>query len=548
MGICRYIVTQPRQQRRLGGNRAALFVYAMEGLESMAFVSSAVSLVTYFFGYMNFSITKSATTLTNFLGTAFLLALFGGIINDAYLSRFKSCVLFACMEFLGYGILAVQAWSHQLRPIPCQDRAVAQISECKAATGGQAAMLYSGLYLVALGSGGIKAALPALGADQFDEKDPKEATQLSSFFNWFLFSLTIGSIIGVTFIVWIGANQGWDWSFVVCTIAILFAILFICMGNSLYRHNVPKGSPLLRIIQVFVAAFRNRKLQIPDSNDELHEIHEEQRGDNIEILKRTEQFSNTSGRNKNLNPHATNNTQHHIYEHLFGSTSDFHCTTEHHHERKNRGFKVPGASLPVIPLLFMFVLIPLYDRVFVPVARRITGIPTGIRQLQRIGIGLVLSAASMAVAGFVETRRKSVAIEHNMVDSTEPLPMSVFWLGYQYGIFGAADMFTLIGLLEFFYAESSAGMKSLGTAISWCSVAFGYFTSTLVVEVVNKVSGGWLASNNLNRDKLNYFYWMLSVISVVNFGFYLLCASWYTYKRVEVQQDDSKNNVDITKV
>ena len=155
----------------------------------------------------------------------------------------------------GYGILAVQAWSHQLRPIPCQDRAVAQISECKAATGGQAAMLYSGLYLVALGSGGIKAALPALGADQFDEKDPKEATQLSSFFNWFLFSLTIGSIIGVTFIVWIGANQGWDWSFVVCTIAILFAILFICMGNSLYRHNVPKGSPLLRIIQVLSIPF-----------------------------------------------------------------------------------------------------------------------------------------------------------------------------------------------------------------------------------------------------------------------------------------------------
>jgi len=73
---------------------------AMEGLESMAFVSNAVSLVTYFFGYMNFSITKSATTLTNFLGTAFLLPLFGGIISDTYLSRFKTCVLFACMELL----------------------------------------------------------------------------------------------------------------------------------------------------------------------------------------------------------------------------------------------------------------------------------------------------------------------------------------------------------------------------------------------------------------------------------------------------------------
>lgn len=209
------------------------------------------------------------------------------------------------------------------------------------------------------------------------------------------------------------------------------------------------------------------------------------------------------------------------------------------------GFKVPGPSVPVIPLMFMFVLIPLYDRVFVPLARRITGIPTGIRHLQRIGIGLVLSAVSMAVAGFVETRRKSVAIQHNMVDSTEPLPISVFWLGFQYAIFGAADMFTLIGLLEFFYAESSAGMKSLGTAISWSSVAFGYFTSTVVVEVVNKVSGGWLASNNLNRDNLNYFYWLLSVLSVVNFGFYLVCASWYRYKTVENEQDDSKDNVDM---
>lgn len=215
---------------------------------------------------------------------------------------------------------------------------------------------------------------------------------------------------------------------------------------------------------------------------------------------------------------------------------------------KIKGFKVPGASLPVIPLLFIFILIPLYDRIFVPLARRITGIPTGIRHLQRIGIGLVLSAISMAVAGFVETRRKSIAIQHNMVDSIEPLPMSVFWLGYQYGIFGAADMFTLIGLLEFFYAESSAGMKSLSTAISWCSVAFGYFTSTVVVEVVNKVSGGWLASNNLNRDKLNYFYWLLSVISVVNFVFYLVCSSWYRYKTVEDKQGGTKDNTEMADV
>ncbi|KAK9165286.1 hypothetical protein Scep_000477 [Stephania cephalantha] len=203
-------------------------------------------------------------------------------------------------------------------------------------------------------------------------------------------------------------------------------------------------------------------------------------------------------------------------------------------------FHVPGPSLPVIPLVLMAMLVPIYDRIFVPIARRFTGIPTGIRPLQRVGVGLVLSALSMAIAGIMETRRKSVAIEHNMVDSTSPLPMSVFWLGFQYAIFGAADLFTLVGLLEFFYAESSVGMKSLSTAISWSSVAFGYFLSTVVVEVVNKVSGGWLASNNLNRDKLNYFYWLLAGMSALNFGFYLVCASWYKYKKVEMDGEAEK--------
>ncbi|XVF63971.1 hypothetical protein PTKIN_Ptkin09bG0129500 [Pterospermum kingtungense] len=539
----------------------------MEGLENMAFISNAISLVTYFYGYMNFSLTKSATTLTNFMGTSFLLALFGGFISDTYLSRFKTCVLFGCIELLGYALLAVQAHFPSLRPTPCQGLAASQTTRCEAADSGQAAILFTGLYLVAFGTSGVKAGLPSLGADQFDEKDPKELAQLSSFFNWFLLSLTVGAIIGVTFIVWISSNQGWDWAFGVCTIAVLFAIVFVSMGKSLYRNNVPKGSPILRIIQVFVVAIRNRKLPQPEQADELHEIHDTEN----EILPRTDQFrfldraaiSHDSGdATTSISPgpwRLCTVTQVEetkilirmlpiILSTVFMNTclaqlQTFTIQQSTTMDTHILGFKMPGPSIPVIPLVFMFIFIPIYDRIFVPLARKITGIPTGIRYLQRIGVGLVLSAISMAIAGVVETRRKSVALQ-NMVDSIQlqPLPMSVFWLGYQYGIFGLADMFTLVGLLEFFYAESSAGMKSLSTAISWCSLAMGYFLSSVVVEVVNKASGGWLANNNLNRDKLNYFYWLLAALSVVNFGIYLLCASWYRYKKVELvnQDDDSR--------
>ncbi|XXG49197.1 hypothetical protein AAC387_Pa02g3446 [Persea americana] len=573
MGICRNEKSKALQPPKLGGTRASLFVYAMEGLENMAFISIAVSLVTYFNGFMNLGLTKSATTLTNFMGTSFLLALFGGFISDTYLSRFKTCILFGCIELLGYGLLTVQAHFHFLRPTPCKGEALIGNGQCDTASTPQVALLFSGLYLIALGTGGVKAALPALGADQFDERDPKEAMHLSSFFNWFLFSLTIGASIGVTFVVWISSNQGWDWSFGVCTFALFFAIAFVYMGKSSYRNNVPGGSPILRILQVFVAAARNWRHSIPNMTDELHESHDTEAGMESEILQRTDQFrfldraaiTSTAHGTYTLGPwHICSVTQVEetkillrmlpiILSTVFMNTclaqlQTFSVQQGVTMDTNLLGFRVPAPSLPVVPLLFMSILIPLYDRVFVPLMRRITGIPTGIRHLQRIGVGLVLSIISMAVAGLIETRRKSVAVQHGMVDSVDPLPMSVFWLGFQYAVFGAADMFTLVGLLEFFYAESSAGMKSLGTAISWCSLAFGYYGSSVVVEVVNKVSGGWLGGNNLNRDHLNYFYWLLAGLSVVNFGVYLLCSSWYRYKKVDVKKPANGGDGVVVKV
>ncbi|XP_059281564.1 protein NRT1/ PTR FAMILY 4.5-like isoform X2 [Lycium ferocissimum] len=560
MGMCRDLKTEPKQPPRLGGNRAALFVYAIAGIDTMAFIATGVSLVTYFYGFMNFSITKSATTVTNFMGTAFFLSLFGAFLSDTHLSRFKTCVLFGCFEVVGYALLAVQAHFRQLRPFACKDITLSQMNQCESANKGQLAILYAGLYLVAIGTSGVKAAAPPLGADQYDEKDTKEAAKLSSYFNWLMFFLTTGALFGVTFVVWISENQGWDWSFAVCSIVVGLAILFLTMGKSLYRNNVTNGSPLTRIMQVFVVALRNRNLPLPENEHELHEIHDEEARYDTEILRKTNQF-------KFLDQAAIMRThQAHgpwrlctvtqveetkivvrmfpiILSTVFMNTclaqlQTFTIQQSTTMDRIIHKFEVPGASIPAIPLLFMIILIPIYDRVFVPIARKFTGIPTGIRQLQRIGVGLVLSALSMAVAAIVEKHRKSVAIKHNMVESATPLPMSVFWLGYQYAIFGLADMFTFVGLMDFFYSESSSSMKALSTAISWSSLAIGYYISSVVVSIVNKVSGGWLANNNLNKDKLDYFYWLLAGLSVLNFGFYLLCASWYKYKNVDVNPED----------
>ena len=200
-------------------------------------------------------------------------------------------------------------------------------------------------------------------------------------------------------------------------------------------------------------------------------------------------------------------------------------------DRQLGSIMVPAPSIPIIPLVFMSILIPIYDLVFVPFARKITHHPSGITQLQRVGVGLVLSAISMTVAGFVEVKRKSQFHK-------DPLkPTSLFWLSFQYGIFGIADMFTFIGLLEFFYKEAPAGMRSLFTSLTGLSLSFGYFLSSVLVDVVNaatkrktKSKQGWIYGLNLNDNNLELFYWFLAILSCINFIIYLLSASWYKYK------------------
>lgn len=39
---------------------------------------------------------------------------------------------------------------------------------------------------------------------------------------------------------------------------------------------------------------------------------------------------------------------------------------------------IPNPSIPIIPIIFMVILLPLYEFFFIPLARRLTGHPTGI--------------------------------------------------------------------------------------------------------------------------------------------------------------------------
>ena len=211
---------------------------------------------------------------------------------------------------------------------------------------------------------------------------------------------------------------------------------------------------------------------------------------------------------------------------LQGNTMDQHIGPK---------FKIPSASLSLFDTLSVIFWAPVYDRLIVPFARKFTGHEHGFTQLQRIGIGLVISIISMIVAGILEVIRLDIVRKNNYYD-LETIPMSIFWQVPQYFLIGAAEVFTNIGQMEFFYGQAPDAMRSLCAALSLTTNALGNYVSTLLVTIVTKVttrngSLGWIP-DNMNRGHLDYFYWLLTILSMINFIVYLLIAKRYTYKKV----------------
>lgn len=148
----------------------------------------------------------------------------------------------------GLIMLTVQARLPSLKPPKCTPGN--PNSPCQEVSGGKAGLLFIGLYMVALGVGGIKGSLATHGAEQFDEGTPQGRKQRSTFFNFFVFSLACGGLIAVTLVVWIEDNKGWEWGFGISTISILLSIPVFLAGSTLYRNKIPCGSPLTTILKV----------------------------------------------------------------------------------------------------------------------------------------------------------------------------------------------------------------------------------------------------------------------------------------------------------
>ncbi|CAJ2670691.1 unnamed protein product [Trifolium pratense] len=549
------IKKKPANKIKTGNWKACWFILGMECCERLAYYGMSTNLVNYLGERFNQGNAEAAKSVTTWSGTCYITPLLGAFLADSYLGRYWTIASFSIIYVIGMGLLTLSASAPGLKP-SCD------ANGCHP-TSAQTAACYIALYLIALGTGGIKPCVSSFGADQFDETDEKERKKKSSFFNWFYFSINIGALIASSVLVWIQMNVGWEWGFGVPAVAMVLALVFFFGGSPLYRLQIPGGSPLTRICQVLVAACRKLKLQVPADKSLLHEtidvesvIKGSRKLDHTNNLRCLDKaaIETQSDRMKGLtNPwrlctitqveelksiicllpvwatliaFATVYSQMNTMFVLQGNTMD---------QRIGPKFQIPSASLSLFDTLSVIFWAPVYDRIIVPLARRFTGHEQGFTQLQRMGIGLVISIFSMITAGILEVFRLDMIRKNNYYD-LKTIPMSIFWQVPQYFLVGCAEVFTNIGLLEFFYGQAPDAMRSLGVALSLTTMALGNYISTLLVTIVTKVTTrhgnlGWIP-DNLNRGHLDYFYWLLSVLSFLNFLVYLWIAKRYKYKKV----------------
>ncbi|CAN6337604.1 unnamed protein product [Urochloa humidicola] len=557
-----------RKAKQQGGFRTMPFILANDFCDRLASVGFTSNLITYLTLQMHIPLVQASNIITNYNGTANLTPLVGGLIADSFAGRFWTITFGSFFYQLGMVCLTLSAALPSLHPPPCAKHAAAG---CRRASTYQVAVLYLSLLSTSIGTGGTRPCTMAFGADQLELTSARGGRRAAagrppkwSFFNLYFFSIELAKLTAVTAVVYVQENVGWGWGLGVPTIAMLAAVIAFVSGYSLYVRMPPGGSPLVRLAQVAAAAFKKRKTAVPDPSL-LYQDKELDAGisttgrllhtDQLKFFDKAAIVTDgdvlPSGEPK---PWRLS-TVHRVEELksiirilpicaagiiLVTSSSHNHSFAIQQARTLDRDltprFRIPPASMLIFTNLAMLLTLALYDRVLVRALRRLTGRPNGITHLQRTGVGLTIAMLSNAVAAVVERRRRSVAAASGMLDDPRgTLPMSVFWLVPQFAIHGVANAFMDVGRMEFLYDQAPESMRSTAAALYWLTFSIGSYLGTLLVTIVHaktKGTGQWLP-DNINRGKLDNYYWLVVALEVVNLVYFFVCVKYYTFKPVE---------------
>ncbi|XP_054805318.1 protein NRT1/ PTR FAMILY 7.1-like [Prosopis cineraria] len=543
-------------ERSAGGWKIASILLVNQALATLAFFGVGVNLVLFLTRVLGQNNAEAANNVSKWTGTVYMFSLIGAFLSDSYWGRFLTCSIFQLIFVLGLGLLSLSSWLFLIKPVGCG----AEEKPCLPPSSMGVSTFYLSIYLVAFGYGGHQPTLATFGADQYDEKNPKQKKSKEAFFCYFYFALNVGSLFSNTVLVYFEDSGHWTLGFVVSLASAVIAFLSYLVGTPWYRYVKASGNPVVRVAQVFMAAYR--KCGIDSSKaEELYEV--EGPGSAIKGSRKilhTHEFKfldkaatvTEEDVNRPMNPwRLCTVTQVEeakcvlrmlpvwlctiIYSVVFTQMASLFVEQGDVMNSYIGDFHIPAASMSLFDICSVLVCTGIYRQILVPLAGRLSGKPKGLSELQRMGIGIIIGMLAMIAAGTTEIMRLRHVTPGKKISS-----MSIFWQIPQYVLVGASEVFMYVGQLDFFNGQAPDGIKSFGSSLCMASISLGNFVSSMLVNMVMAITAGgdnpgWIP-NNLNEGHMDRFFFLIAILSAVDFAIYLFCAKWY--KGINVSENE----------
>ncbi|CAB1327391.1 unnamed protein product [Coregonus sp. 'balchen'] len=189
-----------------------------------------------------------------FVALCYLTPILGAIVADSWLGKFKTIVYLSIVYTVGQVVMAVSA-IHDITDTDMDgtpDNMTFHV-----------AMSMVGLFLIALGTGGIKPCVAAFGGDQFEDHQEK---QRSTFFSIFYLSINAGSLLSTVITpILRGQECGihsqqkcYPLAFGVPAALMVVALIVFIVGSGMYNKTAPKGNIMLEVCKCIGFAIKNR--------------------------------------------------------------------------------------------------------------------------------------------------------------------------------------------------------------------------------------------------------------------------------------------------
>ncbi|XP_076272378.1 peptide transporter family 1 isoform X2 [Rhynchophorus ferrugineus] len=232
-----------KQVKKLPYPKSVFFIVSNEFCERFSYYGMRTILILYLTNILLYNEADAKIIYHTFTMFVYFFPVFGAIISDSWLGKFKTILYVSMIYACGSILLALSS----VEPLNIPQKPFSIL----------------GLFLIALGTGGIKPCVSAFGGDQF--VIPQQELQLATFFSLFYFSINAGSLIS-TFLTPILRNDVhcfdqdscFPLAFAVPGVLMIISIVIFALGKPMYKIKEPRGNILVEVVKCIWYALTHR--------------------------------------------------------------------------------------------------------------------------------------------------------------------------------------------------------------------------------------------------------------------------------------------------